>query len=99
MDEAALIRVAEIFVPELKPLAPDIVKAITTIEKAEAIVAPHFAGMQPGQQIGIFTLLPLIGELQPMMSDLMAIPPLIEKANAIREEYAKKIAAAETTKA
>jgi hypothetical protein len=41
--EQALLKFAGVFVPELKPLIPDIVKALATAEKVDVILQKYKA--------------------------------------------------------
>jgi len=91
---AYVIKAAGVFAPELKPLVPDIVAAVETVEKAEAIAAPYFAGGQPS----LFSLLPMFLALEQIMPELVKAAQTFEKVQSIAAAYEAKIEATEAAK-
>lgn len=91
MDEATLLRFATVFVPELKPLVPDIVAATATVEKVEAIAAPAIAA----GGLSVFTIFPIIPQLLPMSEEIAKAAKTVEAVEAILVKYEGRLAAAE----
>jgi hypothetical protein len=89
MDEATLLRFATVFVPELKPLVPDIVAATATAEKVEALVGP---AIQSGN-LGIFSLMPVLGQLLPMAPELEKAAQTAAAVDAILVKYETRLTA------
>jgi hypothetical protein len=90
MDEATLLRFATIFVPELKPLVPDIVAATVAAEKVAAVIGPV---VQSGS-LGIFSLLPALRQIEPMAPELEKAAKTAEAVDAILVKYESRLAAA-----
>ena len=89
-----VIKAAGVFAPELKAMVPDIVAAVETVEKAEAIAAPYFAAGSPS----LFSLLPMFLALEQMMPELIKAAQTFEKIQSIAAAYEAKIETAEATK-
>ena len=90
-----ILRGVATFVPELKPLAPEIEAAVETVQKAEAIAGPYFSGSSPPN---FFSIIPLFPALEPMFPDILKAAQTFAKVEKIGEEYAAKLAAAEAAK-
>lgn len=90
MDETTLLRFSTVFVPELKPLIPDIVAATATAEKVEDVIGP---AMRAGN-LDIFSLVPLLGQLLPMMPEIEKAAQTAATVDAILVKYESRLAVA-----
>jgi hypothetical protein len=88
--ESALRKLA-VFVPELKPLVPEIVVALQTVEKAQTILAPALKRVE-AQQPAFLEFGEAMPELEPLMPEVASAIALIGKLRALLVDYQARIA-------
>jgi hypothetical protein len=89
MDDAAetkLLKCAAVFVPELGPLVPAIVRVLDTAGKLEAILQPAVLRLEAGEHalLELAAAAPEINDLLPEMSAAFAV---LAKVRAIAAKY------------
>lgn len=93
MDDKAIARsarVASIFIPELKPLLPDISAAVATAERAETVIVPLLARVQ-AHELGLFDIGPVLDQIKAIAPDVIKAIATIKKLSALADAYAAKV--------
>lgn len=90
--ESGLRKVA-VFVPELKPLIPEILTALQAIEKAQVILAPALARAEANKP-AFLEFGEAMPELEPLLPEVAHAIGLIGKLRALAADYQARIAAA-----
>lgn len=82
-----------VFVPELKPLIPQIVAAVATAQKTKAIVQPALDRIQAGEA-AFLELADEAPQLEQLMPAIMAAVQVAEQVQALAIAYGAKVEAA-----
>jgi len=86
MANLTLISLAPIFVPELRPLMSQIIKAIGTVNKLETVLAPALVRIEQGE-VAVLELAEAAPALNELMPDVTAAVATFAKVRAIVAKY------------
>ena len=90
ITEANVMKVLCAFVPELKPLQPQIVALVATFEKGDQIMSPTFARLDADQPAFIEAA-EASPELLDLLPDIRAAVKTFKQVQAILLQYEAKI--------
>lgn len=83
---------AAIFVPEIKPLIPAIVAAVTVAQKIDSVLAPAIARLE-ADEAAFLELGEATPQLEQMMPDIAAALKTYQQLKTIGAAYATKLGA------
>lgn len=93
MNEATLPRVAAVFIPEVKPLIPDVAAILVAAEKVEAALAPALARIEANQP-AFLEEAEAAGHLAELLPDIGKITRTLRRLGVIAQQYEARLLAA-----